>query len=441
MQLSDHYDYRKLLRFTMPTVLMMLSVSVYVMVDGLFVSNCVGKQAFAAVNLIWPFPMLIGAMGYMFGTGGSALVAKTLGEGNLDRARKLFCMNVLAATFMGGLLSLIGSRYIEDMSRLLGATEGQMLNDCITYGQLIMWAMPFYVVQTMFQPFMIAAEKPGWGLIINFVAGFANFILDIVLIVIFKMGVEGAGWATLISQAIGAILPIFFFGFMKPSNLYFSSPVVDLKALWKVCTNGSSEFIVNASLPLVNLLYVLSLWRDFGEDGVGAYGVIMYVNVIFFSVYTGFSMGSAPIVSYNYGAQNMSEVQNVRKKIFRILLVSSVMVTVCAEALSPLLSWAFSHGDAGFKTVILEAFCLYALSFLIAPFNIYASSFFTALNNGKVSAMISFSRILFFQIGAMLLLPIWLGIHGFWIALPVAELLCLVVTVYYYKTLKSIYNY
>lgn len=441
IQLSDHFTYSKLLRFTMPTVLMMLFASIYVIVDGLFVSNCIGKDAFAVVNLIWPFPMIIGALGYMFGSGGCALVSKTLGEGDAQRARCLFSMFSLSALSYSILLSAIGIFFIDDVARLLGATEGQMLDDCVTYGKLIMLSMPFFVLQTMFQPFMIAAEKPAWGLAITFVAGCVNIIFDAVFIWLLNMKVAGAGWATLASQMTGALLPVSYFWLKKPSDLYFSTPIFDLKAFKKACTNGASEFIVNASVPIVNLLYVYSLWRIGSVDGVGAYGVIMYVNVIFFSVYTGFSMGSAPVVSYNYGAQRMSEVQNIKRRVLKILLVSAVIVTLIAELLAPLVAWGFAHGDVDFKNMIYEAFAWYAVSFLLAPFNIYASSFFTALNNGTVSAIISFSRILLFQIGAMALLPLWFSIHGFWVALPVAELLCLLVTLYFYRTNKSRYKY
>lgn len=441
IQLSDLFTYRKLLRFTMPTVLMMLFASFYVIVDGLFVSNCIGKDAFAAVNLIWPFPMLIGALGYMFGSGGCALVSKTLGEGDAKRARGLFSMVCLSALSYSTLFSAIGFFFIDDVARFLGATEGQMLDDCVTYGQLIMFSMIFFVLQTMFQPFMIAAERPAWGLAITFAAGLVNILFDYVFIWLLNMKVAGAGLATLSSQMTGALLPVAYFWLKKPSDLYFSTPIFDLKAFKKACGNGMSEFVVNAAMPIVNLVYVYALWRIGGKDGVGTYGVIMYVNVIFFSVYTGFSMGSAPVISYNYGAQRMSEVQNVKRRVLRILLVSAIIVTLAAELLAPLVSWGFAGGDTKFREIIYEAFALYALSFAIAPFNIYASSFFTALNNGKVSAIISFSRILLFQIGAMSLLPICLGIHGFWVALPVAELLCLIVTVYFYQANKSQYNY
>lgn len=441
IQLSDHFTYRKLLRFTMPTVLMMLFASFYVIVDGLFVSNCIGKDAFAAVNLIWPFPMIIGALGYMFGSGGCALVSKTLGEGDAKRARGLFSMFCLSALSYSVLFSAVGLFFIEEVTRFLGATEGQMMNDCITYGHLIMFSMPFFVLQTMLQPFMIAAERPAKGLAITFVAGMVNIILDAIFIGLLNMKVAGAGLATLLSQITGALLPLAYFSLRKPSNLYLIWPIFDLKAFWKACTNGLSEFVVNASMPIVNLLYVFALWRIGGEDAVGAYGVIMYVNVIFFSVYTGFSMGSAPVISYNYGAQRMSEVQNVKRRVLKILLVSAIIVTSTAELLAPLVSWGFAGGDIEFRDMIYEAFALYALSFAIAPFNIYASSFFTALNNGKVSAVISVSRILLFQIGAMSLLPLWFDIHGFWVALPVAELLCLFVTIWFYRANKTRYNY
>lgn len=441
IRLSDHFTYCRLLRFTMPTVLMMLFASIYVVADGLFVANGTGKTAFAAVNLIWPFPMIIGALGYMFGTGGCALVSKILGEGDAERARGYFSMIVLVAFTSGVLLASFGYIYVEDMSRLLGAEGGIVLDSCVSYGQLIMTAIPLFIMQVMFQPFMIAAEKPKWGLTIIIFAGVVNVILDYILIIKFNQGVAGAGYATLISQAVGALLPILFFWFLKPLNLYFSLPRFNWKALWRACVNGSSEFIINASMPIVNLLYVGALWRIGGEDAVGAYGVIMYVNVVFFSVYTGFSMGSAPIVSYNFGAGVMKEVRNIRRLMVRLLSCSSLAIFAVAEFLAPMVAWSFAGGDSTFEGVIYEAFALYSVSFLFAPFNIYASSFFTALNNGRISAIIAFSRVLLFQIGAMMLLPLCFDIHGFWLALPTSEFLCLIVTYIYYIRYKPYYNY
>lgn len=442
IQISDHFTFRKLLIFALPTILMMLTASLYAVVDGLFVANYAGKASFAAVNLIWPFPMIIGAFGYMFGSGGCALVSKILGECNKTRARGIFTSLVILAFLSSLLLSVGGYIHIEDVVIYLGVSEGNNLYDeCVVYGRLIMCSMPFFVLLITWQPFMIAAEKPQWGLIITFISGGVNIILDTIFIYFMNKGVIGAGIATLISQMVGAILPIFYFIFWKPSDLYFSRPIWDWSAIKKVCANGLSEFIINVSMPIVNLLYIFFLWQIAGENGVGAYGVIMYVNMVFFSVFTGFSMGTAPIISFHLGARQMNEVKNIRKLSFYFLTISALSIVILSQLLAPFIAYGFSREDDIFRNVIYEAFAIYAFSFLFAPFNIFASSFFTALNNGRISAAIAISRILFFQVGAMLLLPIWFHLHGFWMSLPVAEILCLCLTIYFYKTRQSIYNY
>lgn len=442
IKLSDHFTYIRLLRFTMPTILMLLSASLYGVVDGLFIANCAGKTAFAAVNLIWPFPMLLGAIGYMFGAGGCALVSKTMGEGYYERARSYFTMLTITAVACGFLFASIGIFFIDDIANMLGAKSGMIHVNCVVYGRYIMAAMPLFILQCMFQPYMIAAEKPKWGLAIIFVAGCVNVLLDYYFLYNKNMGVAGAGLATMISQAVGAVLPMFLFVGKKHSKLYFVSKIkIEPLVLAKTCANGASEFIVNASMPFVNLLYVYALWKVAGEDGVGAYGVIMYVNIVFFSFYNGLAMGSSPIISFHYGAHQMYEVRNVKRIVFCLLSISGLLLFVVAELTSPMIAGLFSKGDEVFGDIIERSFSLYALSFLFAPYNIYASAFFTALNNGKVSAAISFSRILFFQVGALLTLPIWFGIDGFWMALPIAEVLCLGLSIFLYLKFKPLYNY
>ena len=440
IQLSDHYTYRRLLKFTAPTILMMLCSSVYGIVDGLFIANYVGKRAFAAVNLIWPFPMLLGAVGYMFGSGGCALVSKTLGEGDEKKARVFFSFLTVTAFSIGAILAIIGMILLKDAAILLGAT-GNILGMSLQYGKYITAALPFFIMQCMFQPYMIAAEKPWRGFWIIFAAGVVNVFFDWLFIVELQMGVKGSGIATLLSQIVGAVLPFLMFVIYKPRNLFFGRIAAEWKVLRKACINGISEFVVNAAMPLVNLLYVYELLHNVGEDGVGAYGVIMYVNVLFFGIYNGFSMGSAPIVSYHYGACNTTEVKNVRKITTRLLLLSAIAVVVLAELFASQIGRAFSGLDSDFAEMISLSFSIYATSFLFAPINIYASTFFTALNNGKVSCIISFARIFLFQSGAVLLLPLTVGSNGYWWALPVAEFLCLFVTAYCYWKNKSKYNY
>lgn len=440
IKLSDHFSYGRLLKFTAPTILMMLCSSVYGIVDGLFIANVVSERAFAAVNLIWPFPMLLGAVGYMFGAGGCALVSKTLGEGDDKKARGFFSFLTLTAFSIGVILAFIGLALLKDVTILLGAT-GDILTMSLQYGRYITIALPFFIMQCMFQPYMIAAEKPWRGFWIIFAAGVVNVFFDWLFIVKLGLGVIGSGQATLLSQVVGAVLPLLLFVVYKPRNLFFGRIVAYWKVLKKACINGTSEFVVNAAIPLVNLLYVYELLHNVGEDGVGAYGVIMYVNVLFFGIYNGFSMGSAPIISYHYGAGNTAEIKNVRKITTRLLLVSAIVVVVLAEVFSPQIGRAFSDSDSEFAEMISLSFSIYSISFIFAPINIYASSFFTALNNGKVSWIISFARIFLFQAGAVLLLPLMIGSNGYWWALPVAEILCLFVTSYLYCKYKSKYNY
>lgn len=440
IQLSEHFTRRRLLRFTAPTILMMLFSSVYGVVDGLFVSNYTGKQGFAAVNLIWPFPMLLGAVGYMLGTGGCALVSKTMGEGQIEKTRSYFTMITLVALGLGVLLATFGYLLVDNVAKLLGARD-EVLRMGIEYGRWIILALPFFILQCMFQPFMVAAEKPWQGFGIVVMVGVVNVAFDYWLICVRGFGVWGSGLATFLSQIVGAVLPLLLFVYYKPAGLHFGKPVFEWTALRKACTNGISEFVVNASMPLVNLLYVYLLLHTVGEDGVGVYGVIMYVNIVFFGIYNGYSMGSAPIVSFHYGANNMDEVRNVRKISIRLLLLSALALWSVAEIAAWPIARLFAGYDYEFESMVKTAFALYAFSFLLAPFNIYASSFFTALNNGKVSAIISFSRILLFQTGTVLILPLCIGTNGFWLALPVAELLCLIVTVHFFSFCKPKYNY
>ena len=443
IQLSDHFNNRKLLRFTAPTILMMVFASVYGVVDGLFVSNAAGKTAFAAINLIWPSPMALGAIGYMFGTGGCALVSKILGEGDEKRARSYFTAITLVAFFFGTFLASAGYALVEKVAIMLGAHDPVLLDYSVRYGRIIMMALPLFILQCLFQPFLIAAEKPGWGLMVTLFAGLVNILLDYLLVYKLnqdiRLKVEGAGWATLGSQFIGAVFPIILFALNRGQKLYFSRPAITWEALLKSCSNGLSEFVINISAPLVNLLYVSMLLRQAGENGVGAYGVIMYVNVVFFGVYTGYSMGCAPIVSYHYGARNVREIVNVLRRSLLMMSVFAVAVFIAAEFFANNVASMFAGYDKEFQHIVYQAFSIYSISFLFAPFNIYGSSFFTAMNNGKASAVISISRVLVFQALAVLLLPRLFGTTGFWIALPVAELLTLLVTWYCFHACRKIY--
>jgi len=440
IQLSDHFSYPRLLRFVFPSIVMMIFTSIYGVVDGLFVSNFVGKTPFAAVNLIMPVLMALGTIGFMIGTGGSAIIAKTLGEGDRQRANQYFSMLVYITVVCGVVLTAVGLIWLRPISKLLGA-QGEMLEACVTYGRIILVALTAFMVQNVFQSFFVTAEKPQFGLAVTVAAGVTNMVLDFVLIAVLDFGLEGAALATGISQVVGATIPIWYFSHENDSLLRFTRAKPDWTALLKTCANGSSELMTNLSMSLVNILYNFQLMRLVGEDGVAAYGVIMYVNFIFVAIFLGYSIGSAPIIGYHYGAENQGELQNLLKKSLIFMGASGLALTALAEVLSRPLSLVFVGYDPALLALTCRGFRLYSLSFLLMGFNIFGSSFFTALNNGAVSAAISFLRTLLFQIAAVLMLPAVLGVDGIWLSIVAAELAALGVTALLIWKLKDRYHY
>lgn len=440
IQLSEHFSYQKLLRFVLPSVVMMIFTSIYGVVDGLFVSNFVGKTPFAAVNLIMPLLMILGALGFMIGTGGSAIVSKTMGEGNLEKANQYFSMLVYVTIAGGILLTILGQIGIRPLAMAMGATEN-MIDDCVLYGRILLVSLTAFMLQNVFQSFFVTAEKPQLGLGITVAAGLTNMVLDFLFIAVFHWGVAGAAVATALSQVVGGIVPIFYF--MRPNNsrLRISKAKWDGRALLKSCTNGSSELMTNVSMSLVNMLYNFQLMRLVGENGVAAYGVIMYVNLIFVSIFLGYSIGSAPIVGYHYGAANHGELKSLFRKSLTLIGIAGIVLTLLAVGLSGPLSKIFVGYDEELFALTKHGFRLYSLSFLVTGFNIFGSAFFTALNNGVVSATISFLRTLLFQIIVVLVLPIFIGINGIWLAIVVAELMALVVTMLFFITKRKQYHY
>ena len=440
LQLSDHFNYRRLLRFTFPSIIMMIFTSIYGVVDGIFVSNFVGKTPFAAINLIMPFLMIFGAIGFMIGTGGSALVAKTMGEGDKEKANRLFSMLIYLSILFGVALTVIGIAFLRPISALLGA-EGQMLEDCVTYGRIILIALTAFLLQNEFQSFLIAAEKPTLGLIVTVAAGVTNMVLDALFVAVFEWGLVGAAVATALSQVVGGIVPLIYFILPNKSLLRLTRFTFDARALLKTCTNGSSEMMTNLSMSLVNMLYNFRLMEYAGEDGIAAYGVIMYIGFIFIAIFIGYSIGVAPIVGYHFGAENHTELKSLLRKSTLILGVFSVLMTLAAELLATPLSMIFVGYDEALLELTVRGFMLYSICFLVVGFNIFGSSFFTALNDGLVSAVISFLRTLLFQIGAVLLLPLVLELDGVWLAVVAAELAALVVTVFCFVRFKGKYHY
>ena len=440
IQLSDHFTYGRLIRFVIPSVAMMIFTSVYGVIDGLFVSNFVGKTPFAAVNLIIPFCMILGAFGFMFGTGGTALVAKTLGEGKKERANQIFSMLIYVALLLGILLALFGIVFVEPIALKLGA-DAAMLGYCVKYARVVLLGLPFFMLQNMFQSFLIAAEKPKMGLMVTIAAGVTNMVLDALFIAIFRWGVVGAAAATALSQFVGGVVPFLFFARKNNSKLRLTKTKMMGKELLRTCTNGSSELVTNISLSLVCMLYNVQLLKIAGQNGVAAYGVIMYVNFIFISIYLGYAFGTAPIIAFHYGAKNTAELQNVLKKSLKILLGAGVTLFVAAFLLSDMLAKIFVGYDSELYAMTARGFRLYAVSYLLAGFNIYGSSFFTALNNGIVSAVISFLRTVVFEVAAIMILPVFFRLDGIWCAITVAETASLLITAVFFFALRKRYHY
>ncbi len=440
IQLSDHFNYNNLLKFVLPSILMMICTSIYGVVDGLFVSNFVGKTHFAAVNLIMPFFMGIVTIGFMIGTGGSAIVAKTLGEGKKQKANEYFTMLICLTVILGIIVTVLGLLFLRPIILLLGA-KGILIEYCVTYGRIILISMTAFMLQTTFQSFFIVAEKPALSLKISVAAGLTNMILDFVFIVIFQWGLVGAALATMLGQVVGGVVPLFYFSRKNNSLLRFAKFQWNISIIWKTCTNGSSEMMTNLSASLVNILYNYQLMKLAGENGISAYGVIMYVNFIFTALFIGYSIGSAPIIGYHYGAANHNELKNLFQKSLKLTTIFSVLLTILAEVLSMPLASIFVGYDKELLALTYNGFRIYAVSFMIAGFNIFSSGFFTALNNGVISAVISFARTLIFQLGSVLILPFFIGLNGIWAAIIVAELLALFVSLYFFATKRKIYHY
>lgn len=440
IQLSDHFNYKKLFRFVLPSIVMMVFTSIYGVVDGLFVSNFVGKTSFAAVNLIMPFLMILGGMGFMIGTGGSALVAKTLGEGNNERANRYFTMMILLTLILSILLAAVGILFMRPIARLLGAS-GNMLDECVVYGRTVLLFNTAFMLQNVFQSFLITAEKPNLGLLATVAAGITNMALDALFVAVLDFGVSGAALATGLSQCIGGILPLVYFLRPNKSLLRLTRTKMEGSVLRKACFNGSSELMSNISTSLVSMLYNFQLIRLSGENGVAAYGVLMYVQFVFVAVFIGYSIGSAPVIGYHYGAGNHGELKSMLKKSLLLMVSGGLFMTVLAQLLAQPLARLFVGYDQELFDMTVHAFRLFAFSFLLAGINVFGSSFFTALNNGGVSAAISFLRTLVFQILSVLILPVFLGIDGIWGAITAAETLAFFTTTFFLIAMKKKYRY
>lgn len=440
IKLSDHFTYKRLFRFVLPSIIMMVFVSVYGVVDGLFVSNFAGKEEFTAVNLIFPFPMLLGAFGFMIGTGGSALVSITLGEGKKKEANEFFSLLIYVTMIVGLVLTVLGVLFTEKIALLFGA-EGEILEYCVTYGRLLFLALVPFMLQNVFQSFLVTAEKPTFGLIITVISGVTNMVLDYIFIGILDGGVVGAALATGISQVVGGLIPLVYFILPNKSLLKLGKAKWNMRALWKTCFNGSSELMTNISISLVNMLYNFQLMNFAKEDGVAAYGVIMYVNFIFVAVFLGYAIGTAPIIGYHYGAGNKDEMKNVYRKSIGFNVVAGILMCIVAILLAAPLAKLFVGYDPTLYEMTKWGFTVYSISFVVMGLNIYGSSFFTALGNGLVSALLSFLRTLLFQVVALLVLPIFWGLNGIWFSIVAAEGVALILTLIFLGHYRKKYGY
>ena len=442
IQLSDHFTYGRLIRFTLPSIGMMIFTSIYSVVDGFFVSNFAGKTPFAAINLIMPFLMILSTVGFMFGTGGSAIVAKTFGEGDRAKGNEYFSLFVYVTSVLGVIFAVLGIVLARPIAILLGA-EGEMLENAVLYSHIILPALPFYMLEVLFQSFCVTAERPKLGLTVTLISGFTNMILDAILVISLpqQYKLAGAAVATALSQTVGGLIPFVYFARRNDSILRIGKCRYDGKAVLKACTNGSSEFMSNISMSLVGMLYNIQLLKYAGEDGVAAYGVLMYVSMIFSAAFMGYTIGTAPVVGYHDGAKNYTELKGLLKKSLIIIGAFGVSMLLLGELLARPLAAVFVSYDEELMTLTISGFRIFALSFVFMGYAIYSSGFFTALNDGLTSALISFLRTLVFQTAAVLLLPLVWGIDGVWVSIVAAEFMAVIFSAIFLITKRKKYHY
>ncbi|QTQ16696.1 MATE family efflux transporter [Treponema parvum] len=440
IKLSDHFTYGKLFKFTLPSIATMIFSSIFGVVDGFFVSNFVGKQAFAAINLIMPFLLIFGAVGFMFGTGGSALVSMILGQGDNKKANRIFSLLIYLLIIIGAVFTVAGNIFLKTVAVKLGATE-EMLPHCMQYGHIILFSLVPFMLQYVFQSFLVTAERPALGLAVTLIAGSTNMVLDALFIAVFKWGVAGAAFATVVSQMFGGLIPLVYFILPNKTVLRLGKTGFDGKAVFKTCTNGSSEFMSSISASFVSMLYNFTLMKYAGEQGVASYGVIMYISFIFAAVFLGYSVGSSPIVSYHYGMENYDEMKGLFKKSTAIIVFWGIGLTGLSKLLAHPLAMIFVSYDKELLKMTERAFSIYSFSFLFAGLNIYGSSFFTALNNGLISAIISFARTLVFNAICVLTLPLIFKIDGVWLSVVFAEILALIMTAGFIIANRKKYRY
>ena len=449
IHLSEHFNYKKLFKFTLPSVAMMVFISIYGIVDGFFVSNFAGQTSFAALNLIYPLIMIFGAFGFMLGTGGNATVSKILGEGDSDRANRVFSMLVYVTLGLGLVLCVIGLILLRPVAEFFVAME-KNLSDvertalvalCIKYAQILLLSLPAFMLQNAFQGFFVTAEKPRLGLYVTLLAGGGNILLDALFVAVFQGGLVGAAIATALSQFLGGTIPFFYFLRKNDSLLRLGKTKFEWNVLGEVCFNGSSELFTNLSLSFITVLFNAQLMQYEGLDGISAYGVMMYVGFIFISAFLGYSVGSSPIIGFHYGAKNDSELKSILKKSVRLLFCSGVAMSLISILFARPFAMIFIQGNEELLSLTEHGLRLYSLGFLLSGLNIFASSFFTALSNGAISLLISFLRIAFFQVVFVFLLPIFWGVDGIWLSSVMAELITLGISCFLLFLMRKRYGY
>lgn len=426
--LSEHFNYKKLLRFVAPTIVMMVFTSIYSIVDGLFISNFVGEGAVTAINFIFPLIMVLGSIGFMLGAGGSALVSKVLGEGDEKKANEYFSLLVYFTAAVGLIIMAVGQAVIPQCAVLLcGESEGIIYDYCVIYGRILLAGQPFFILQNIFQSFFVTAEKPRLGLVTVAAAGILNMVLDAAFVAGAGWGLEGAGWATTSSEILGGLAPVFYFARKNKSLLRLTRTRFYFKAILKSATNGSSEFLSNVASSVIIMLYNFQLKNLAPDGGVAAYGAIGYVAMIFFSVFMGFGVGIVPLIGYNYGAENKAELRNLYRKGLIITAISGVLMTVLSEALAEPLVGMFGYSEE-LRAMTLHGYRIFSLSYILLGFGTFGSALFTALNNGLISAVISFARTLVFRLVAVMVLPLFWGLDGVWTSACVSEIVSFVMT-------------
>lgn len=427
VDMSKHFSVGQLIKFSLPSVAMMIFTSIYTIVDGLFVSNFVGKTALAAVNIVFPMIMVLATVGFMMGMGGSALVGRARGEGDEERACRTFSLLIYFSIAAGIVLTIVGFLIIEPFSAAFGAT-GQMLDDCVVYGRIILAVEMPYILQFAFQAFLITAGKPNLGLAFTLTAGCMNIVLDALLVAVFDMGLVGAAIATDASILVGGVGPLIYFFSNNSSFLRLGKTRVNWRTIGHACTNGSSEMVANIAMSVVTMVYNAQLMALIGENGVAAYSVIAYVAMIFNAMFVGYSMGTAPLMSFQYGASNRAEMRSLFSKGIKVIAVLGVAMLVASQLMASTLSQIFVGYDVELFELTRDAFSHYAIAFLLMGFSIYGSALFTSLSNGLVSAVISFVRTFVFEVGAILLLPMLFGPSAIWYSIVVAELCSVIMT-------------